>query len=160
MNTTTRIISQRKVNTDSNTGLDRYSQVTGFSVTGKNNGLITVEGRIALVSPTNVCMVIESEWSYTRYDKAAVMQDVLVEVTPAVLYVAGEDMGDGIVATGGEVKTPAVTRLESQVVTPENNKYTALEQNAIGQGIKQMFGLDLEGAIDNGVWVPTNLNMA
>lgn len=26
--------------------------------------------------------------------------------------------------------------------------------------IKQMFGLDLEGAIDNGVWVPTNLNMA
>lgn len=160
MDTTTRVISQKKVNTDSKTGLDRYSQVTSLNIDGDNNGLITVKGRIALLSSTGVCMLIENKWEYTRYDKPAVMADVLVEDAPATYYTAGEDMGNDVFATGGELKTPAVTHLESQVVTPENNKYTALEQNPLGQGIKQMLGLDLEGAIVDGIWTPANLNMA
>lgn len=146
MDTTTRIISQEKVNTDSNTGLDRYSQVTGFSVKGENNGLITVEGRIALLSATDVCMLVESQWSYTRYDKAAVTGDVWIVDSPAIIV-------------NDEIVTPEVGHYENQEITPANNKYTQLDQSPIGQGIKQMFGLDLQGAIDNGVWIPTNLNM-
>lgn len=41
--------------------------------------------------------------------------------------------------------------------TYANNKYTALEESAIGLGIKQMLGLDLSGAISNGIWVEESL---
>lgn len=168
MDTTTRIIAQKKVNTDAATGLDRYSQVTSLSIDGDSNGLITVKGRIALLSATGICMLVESQWGFTRYDKPATTQDVLVVDTPAEYYVEGEEIVpavmDGeteitpaVLAVGGELKVAEVSHYENQQVTPENNKYTQLEQSPIGQGIKQMLGLDLDGAIDNGIWVVANL---
>jgi hypothetical protein len=169
MDITTRIIAQRKVNTDTKTGLDRYSQVTSLNIDGENNGLITVKGRIVLLSSTGVCMLVESQWSFTRYDKAATTQDVPVVDTPATYYEAGEtitpaimdgetEITPAVLAVGGELKTAEVSHTENQVVTPENNKYTQLEQSPIGQGIKQMLGLDLDGAIVNEVWISANLN--
>jgi hypothetical protein len=159
MDTTTRIISQKKVNTDTATGLDRYSQITSLNIDGDNNGLITVKGRIALLSSTGVCMLVENKWEYTRYDKPATFADQKVIDTPAEYYALGEDMGGGILAESEDiVKVAEVSHYEQVQVTPANNKYAALEQNPLGQGIKQMLGIDLEAAIVNGVWTPANLN--
>lgn len=158
MDTTTRIISQKKVNTDTATGLDRYSQVTSLNIDGDNNGLITVKGRIALLSSTGVCMLIENRWEYTRYDKPATFADVWIVDSPVEYYALGEDMGGGVLAESENIiKVAEVGHFESQIVTPANDKYTALEQNPIGQGIKQMLGIDLDGAIVSETWVPANL---
>jgi hypothetical protein len=168
MDTTTRIISQEKINTDSKTGLDRYSQVTSLNIDGDNNGLITVKGRIALLSATGVCMLVESLWEYTRSDKPATTEDVLVVDEPATYYTEGEilvpavmdgetELTPAILAIGGELKTAEVSHYENKIVTPENNKYTALEQSQLGQGIKQMLAIDLQGAIINNIWTPINL---
>jgi hypothetical protein len=159
MDTTTRIIQQKKINIDTNTGLDRYAQVTCVKIDGENNGLITVGGRVVLLSPTAKTMFVESKWSFERYDKAAVFTDVKVIDDPETYYVQGEDMGNGYIATGGELKTAETFHYEAQQVTPANNKYTELEQSPIGQGIKQMLEGDLLGAIVNDVWTPANLNM-
>jgi hypothetical protein len=167
MDTTTRVIAQAKVNDDIATGLERFAQVTSLNIDGDNNGLITVKGRIALLSPTGICMNVESQWSFTRHDKAATYQDVWVVDTAAEYFTIGEDMGGGVLAeTEGIVKVAEVGHYESQELTPVNNKYTMLEQSAIGQGIKQMLGLDLlgngttPGAIVNGVFVKENLKQA
>lgn len=157
METNTRIIAQAKVNTDVTTGLDRYSQVTALTIDGADNGRITVYGRVVLLSPTGVCMQIENQWSFVRFDKPAKFEDVKVVDTPATYYTVGENMGGGLLAVGGEIKTAEVFHYESQQVSAANNKYTMLEESAIGLGIKQMLGLDLTGAIDNGVWVENNL---
>lgn len=158
MDTTTRIIAQAKVNNDTATGLERFAQVTSLNIDGDNNGLITVKGRIVLLSPTGICMNVESLWSFTRQDKAATYQDVWVVDTPAEYYALNEDMGGGILAeTENIVKVAEVGHYESQEVTPINNKYTMLEQSAIGQGIKAMLGVDLEGAIVSNVFVKENL---
>lgn len=157
MDNNTRIIAQAKVNTDVTTGLDRYSQVTALNIDGSDNGRITVYGRIVLLAPTGVCMEIESQWSFVRYDRPATFADVLVVDAEATYYVAGEDMGGGVLAIGGELKTAEVSHYVSQQVKPANNKYTALEESAIGLGIKQMLGLDLSGAISGGLWVEESL---
>ena len=166
MDTTTRVIAQAKVNNDTNTGLQRYAQVTSVLIDGANNGTITVKGRVALLSPTLQCMHVESQWEFTRVDRPAVFTDVKIIDSPAVYWEAGEDMGGGVLATGTEIKTPEVSRYENQETLPANNKYTALEQSAIGQGIKAMLGLDLvgngsnPGAIVDNQWVVTNLKQA
>lgn len=158
MDTTTRIIAQAKIANDATTGLERFAQVTSLNINGENNGLITAKGRIVLLSSTGVAMHIESNWEFVRHDRAAIYGDVKVVDTPATYYTIGEDMGGGVLAeTGLEIKTPEVSHYESQVVSAANNKYTMLEQSAIGQGIKQMLGLDLSGAIVNGLWVEGNL---
>ena len=155
--TTTRIIAQAKINTDTTTGLDRYSQVTALNIDGADNGRITVYGRVVLLAPTGVCMQIESQWSFVRFDKPAKFEDVKVIDIPATYYVVGEDMGGGLLALGGEVKTAEVSHYTSQEVSVANNKYTMLEQSAVGLGIKQMLGLDLTGAIVNNIWVEDKL---
>lgn len=171
MDTTTRVIAQAKVNNDAATGLERFAQVTSLNIDGENNGLITVKGRIALLSSTGVCMNVESQWSFTRYDKAAGYHDVWVVDTATQYYVADEvitpavmdgeiEITPAVLAVGGELKAAEVGHYESQILTPVNNKYTALEQSAIGQGIKQMLGLDLSGAIVSSVFVKENLIQA
>lgn len=159
MDMTTRVFKRQLINTDTVTGLDRYAEIIDIIMTGKDGGMITIKGRVSLLSPNLQCVEIESEFEFKRYDKPAVTADVLIEDTPATYYVMGEDMGDGVVATGGELKTPAVTHYENQVVTPANNKFTLLEQSPVGQGIKQMLSMDLAGAIVDDLWVPNNLNM-
>lgn len=160
MDTTTRVIQQKKINTDQSTGLDRYAQVICLNIDGANHGLITVKGRNVLVSPTGKTVVIESYWEFTRTDRPEVYGDVKVIDSPEVLWNEGEDMGNGAIATGTEIKEAEVSHLESQVVKAANPKYTLLEQSPIGLGIKQMLELDLTGAIVNEVWVETNLKQA
>lgn len=160
MDITTRVFKRQLINNDTVTGLDRYAEIIDIIMTGKDGGMITIKGRVALLSPNLQCVEIESEFEFKRYDKPAVTADVLIEDTPATYYTTGEDMGNGVIATGGELKTPAVTHYESQIISPANNKFTALEQSPVGQGIKLMLEGDLAGAIDNGLWVPSNLNMA
>lgn len=159
MDITTRVFKRQLINTDTVTGLDRYAEIIDIIMTGKDGGMITIKGRVALLSPNLQCVEVESEFEFKRYDKPAVTADVLVEDTPATYYTQGEDMGNDVVATGGELKTPAVTHLENQVVTPANNKFTLLEESPVGQGIKQMLSADLAGAIVDNLWVPSNLNM-
>lgn len=160
MDTTTRVIAQAKINNDAATALQRYAQVTSVFIDGTNNGTITVKGRVVLLSPTLQCMHIESQWEFTRVDRAAVFTDVKIIDSPAEYWNAGEDMGGGVLATGTEIKVAELFHYQSQETLPANNKYTALEQSAIGQGIKQMLGLDLSGAIVDGEWVVTNLKQA
>lgn len=157
MDKTTRIIQQKKINTDEATGLDRYAQITKLTIDGENNGLITIHGRNALVSPTGKTMHIESLWSFVRYDKPAIFSDIKVIDSPATYYVAEEDMGNGVLAQGGELKTQEIYHYESQETHPANLKYSMLEQSPIGLGIKQMLGIDLDGAIVNSTWVENNL---
>jgi len=168
MDNTTRIIAQAKVNDDIASGLERYSQVTSLNIDGENNGLITVKGRTVLLSPTGKCMHIESHWSFDRYDRAETKKDAWVVDTAATYYEAGEtivpavmdgetEVTPAIIAVGGELKTNEDGHWEFVTDKPANNKYTALEQSAIGQGIKQMLGLDLAGAIVSGEWVKNNL---
>lgn len=157
MDITTRVIAQSKVNDDISTGLARYAQVTSINIDGANNGKITVNGRIALMSPTGICMQIESTWEFIRYDRAVTYKDQWVIDTAATYYIAGEDMGGGVLAEGGELKTPESGHFEQVVDKTENLKYSALEQSAIGQGIKQMLGMDLAGAIVGNLWVENNL---
>lgn len=160
MDTTTRIIAQAKINNDTFTALQRYAQVTSIIIDGANNGTITVKGRVALLSPTLQCMHIESQWEFTRRDRPAIFSDVKVVDSPAEYWNAGEDMGGGVLAQGGELKVAEVFHYEHLETSPANLKYTALEASAIGQGIKQMLGLDLSGAIIDSEWIENNLKQA
>jgi hypothetical protein len=166
MDTTTRVIAQAKINNDPATALQRYAQVTSVFIDGANNGTITVKGRVVLLSPTLQCMHVESQWEFTRKDRPAIFSDVKVIDTPAEYWNAGEDMGGGVLAVGGEIKVAELFHYDHIETSPANLKYTALEQSAIGQGIKAMLGLDLvgngttPGAIVDGEWIVTNLQQA
>lgn len=146
MDTTTRVFKRQKINTDTKTGLDRYAEIIDIIMTGKDGGMITIKGRVALLSPNLQCVEIESEFEFKRYDKPEVRQDVWIIDSPAVIV-------------NEEIITPEVGHFESQVVTAANNKFTYLEESPVGQGIKLMLGADLAGAIVNETWVVTNLNM-
>jgi hypothetical protein len=146
MDITTRVFKRQLINTDTVTGLDRYAEIIDIIMTGKDGGMITIKGRVALLSPNLQCVEVESEFEFKRYDKPAVTADVLVVDSPAIIV-------------NDEIVTPEVGHYESQVVTAANNKFTYLEQSPIGLGIKQMLGADLAGAIVDELWVPANLNM-
>lgn len=158
MDITTRIIAEVKINSDLKTGLDRYAQVTSLHIDGANNGLITVKGRNVLVSATGVAMHIEKTWEFTRMDTPESSNQVKVVDTPAVYYLVGEEMGNGLFANGGELKTEETWHFETQILKAANLKYSMLEASPIGLGIKQMLiAHDLNGAIVNGEWVEANL---
>lgn len=160
MDITTRVFKRQLINTDTVTGLDRYAEIIDIIMTGKDGGLITIKGRVALLSPNLQCVFVESNFEFKRYDKAEVKQDVWVVDTPTVYYTIGEDMGDGILATTGlEIKTQETGHYDSNIITPANLKFTMLEQSPIGVGIKQMLAMDLNNAIVNGEWVLANLEM-
>ena len=146
MDTTTRVFKRQLINTDTVTGLDRYAEIIDIIMTGKDGGMITIKGRVALLSPTLQCMEVESEFEFKRYDKPEQRMDQWIVDSPAVIV-------------NEEIVTPEVGHYESQVILPANNKFTYLEQSPIGQGIKQMLGMDLAEAIVDGVWTPANLNM-
>ena len=146
MDITTRVFKRQLINTDTVTGLDRYAEIIDIIMTGSYGGVITIKGRVALLSPNLQCVEVESEFEFKRYDKPAVTSDVWIVDSPAVIV-------------NDEIVTPEVGHYENQVITPANNKFTLLEQSPVGQGIKQMLSADLVGAIDNGLWVPNNLNM-
>ena len=62
MDTTTRVFKRQLINTDTVTGLDRYAEIIDIIMTGKDGGMITIKGRVALLSPTLQCMEVESEF--------------------------------------------------------------------------------------------------
>lgn len=157
MDTTTRVFKRSKINTDAKTGLDRYAEIIDIIMTGQDGGKVTIKGRVALLSPTLVCVEVESQFEFVRYDRPATTKDVKVIDTPATYYTAGEDMGGGTLAVGGELKTEEVFHYETVEDLPANNKFTYLEESPVGQGIKYMLGLDLANGIIDGNWVPTNL---
>jgi len=160
MDNTTRVFKRQLISTDTATGLDRYAEIIDIIMTGANGGLVKIKGRVALLSPTLQCMFVESEFEFDRFDRAATYHDVYVVDTVATYYEADEDMGGGILAIGGELKTAEVGHYESQVLSAANNKFTYLEESPVGQGIKYMLGLDLENGITDGEWNPANLLQA
>lgn len=146
MDTTTRVFKRQKINTDTTTGLDRYAEIIDIIMTGKDGGMITIKGRVALLAPNFQCMYIENEFEFKRYDRPEIRKDVWVVDSPAVIV-------------NDEIITPEVGHWTSEVDVPANNKFTYLEESPVGQGIKQMLSMDLAGAIVDGTWVVTNLNM-
>lgn len=170
MENTTRVFKRQLINTDTATGLDRYAEIIDVIMTGANGGLVKIKGRVALLSPTLKCMFVESEFEFDRFDRAATYKDEVVEVTPATYYIAGEVITEAVldvdgvtilipevIAIGGELKTNAVTEMQSVLDKPANNKFTFLEESPVGQGIKYMLGLDLASGITDGNWNPANL---
>jgi len=164
MDTTTRIITREKISTDTKTGLDLFAETTSLSINGENNGLITVGGRLAILSPTLVCVEIVSLFTYIRYDRAETKKEELQIIVPEVLYVADEIMvpavlnefdeviTPAVLAIGGEIKQNSVTQTILVTDKPANNKYSQLADSILGKGIEQMLHADLVNAIAGGVF--------
>ena len=130
-----RVIVQKLIGTDSETGLDRYVQIFKVNIDGEYS-IITVYYRVGLLTPTGLMIKEESRDSYTRYDRHATYKDIEVEITPAVYYEVDEDMGGGELSDGSQIKTPAITEFQTVEDKPDKLKYTELEESPIGQGIK------------------------
>jgi len=81
------------------------------------------------------------EKAYYLYDAPAVYYTGNEIKTDATFYAEGEDMGGGVLANGGEVKTPPVYYLNTDIKTAEKVVFSHWKNFTI---LQQFVGLTLE----------------
>lgn len=104
--------------------------------------------------------------NYYVYDSENIYYSSREIKTPATYYEAGEDMGSGQIALGGEIKTPIVWHDGTEIKVPAKTNFTTwanytITNEMVGATLEQLFieaqinprlqilPIDVENAYDN-----------
>lgn len=133
-------------------GTDAIEAVTGLKCKRRCDGFFpNGTRRVLIVYYTQWLVGVNGEIkdsedkTYYIYDSPDIYYSTREIKTPATYYVAGEDMGGGVLAVGGEVKTPAIKYDGTEIKIPAKFNFTywartlKISQEMVGKCFEELF---------------------